>query len=119
MPTPVVLPKQGMTMEEGTLERWIAADGATVSPGDPLFEMSTEKISSEIVAEVAGAAVRAGCAGVLRGLIHPGVYVAAGMKIGDVDPRGVRDHCFVISDKSLAVAGGVLEALLAGMRHAE
>jgi len=69
----------------------------------------------QVVAEVAGAAVRAGCAGVLRGLIHPGVYVAAGMKIGDVDPRGARDHCFAISDKSLAIAGGVLEAILVGL----
>jgi len=69
MPTPVVLPKQGMTMEEGTLERWIAADGATVSPGDPLFEMSTEKISSEIEAEVGG---------VLRHLVDEGATVPAG-----------------------------------------
>ena len=35
------------------------------------------------------------------------------MKIGDVDPRARREHCFTISDKSLAVGGGVLEAVLA------
>jgi xanthine dehydrogenase accessory factor len=34
------------------------------------------------------------------------------MKVGDVDPRGVRDDCFTISDKALAVGGGVLEAIL-------
>lgn len=73
----------------------------------------------QVVAEVAGTAVRAGCAGVLRGLIHPGVYVTAGTKIGDVDPRGARDHCFTISDKSLAVAGGVLEAILTGLGKAQ
>lgn len=70
----------------------------------------------QIVAEVNGTAVRAGCAGVLRGLIHPGVHVAAGTKIGDVDPRGERAHCFAISDKSLAIAGGVLEAILVGLQ---
>ncbi|MEW6662359.1 MAG: selenium-dependent molybdenum cofactor biosynthesis protein YqeB [Bacillota bacterium] len=50
--------------------------------------------------------------GVLRGLIRPETYVYPGMKIGDVDPRAAREHCFTISDKARAVAGGVLEALL-------
>ena len=50
--------------------------------------------------------------GVLRGIIHPSVPVTAGMKVGDLDPRGDRAHCFTISDKSLAIAGGVLEAIL-------
>lgn len=50
--------------------------------------------------------------GVLRGIIHDGVAVAAGLKIGDVDPRGVVEHCFTISDKARAIGGGVLEALL-------
>ena len=30
----------------------------------------------------------------------------------DVDPRGEYDSCFTVSDKALAVGGGVLEALL-------
>jgi xanthine dehydrogenase accessory factor len=57
--------------------------------------------------------------GVLRGLIHPSVAVTRGMKIGDVDPRAVREHCFTISDKSLAVGGGVLEAILSAAQLAE
>ena len=48
----------------------------------------------------------------LRGLIRPGLWVAAGLKIGDVDPRGLRELCFLASDKALAVGGDVLEALL-------
>jgi xanthine dehydrogenase accessory factor len=50
--------------------------------------------------------------GVVRGLLHDGLEVQTGMKIGDVDPRGVISHCFSISDKSLAIAGGALEAVL-------
>jgi xanthine dehydrogenase accessory factor len=50
--------------------------------------------------------------GVLRGLIHDGLPVHEGMKIGDLDPRGIPEYCFLVSDKSLAVGGGVLEALL-------
>lgn len=55
--------------------------------------------------------------GVLRGLVHPTLPVSSGLKIGDLDPRGEPEHCFTISEKSLAVAGGVLEAVLA-QRHA-
>jgi xanthine dehydrogenase accessory factor len=32
--------------------------------------------------------------------------------VADVDPRGRREHCFTISDKAMAIAGGVLEAVL-------
>jgi xanthine dehydrogenase accessory factor len=67
----------------------------------------------EVVARVDGEPVRAPFAGVLRGLLHDGLAVRSGQKIGDVDPRARREHCFTISDKALAVAGGVLEALLA------
>ncbi|HHY58347.1 MAG TPA: EF2563 family selenium-dependent molybdenum hydroxylase system protein [Chloroflexi bacterium] len=50
--------------------------------------------------------------GVLRGLIHPSVSVHAGMKIGDLDPRADVTACFTVSDKSLAIGGGALEAIL-------
>jgi xanthine dehydrogenase accessory factor len=49
--------------------------------------------------------------GVLRGAVRAGINVGKGMKLGDVDPRGIREHCFTISDKALAISGGVLEAI--------
>lgn len=50
--------------------------------------------------------------GVIRGLLHDGLTVSFGLKIGDIDPR--KDEILVnkISDKALAVGGGVLEAIL-------
>ncbi|MBN2471171.1 MAG: EF2563 family selenium-dependent molybdenum hydroxylase system protein [Anaerolineae bacterium] len=66
----------------------------------------------ELVAEVAGKAIEARIDGVVRGLIHPSVEVWPGLKIGDVDPRAERENCFTISEKSLAVGGGVVEAVL-------
>jgi xanthine dehydrogenase accessory factor len=66
----------------------------------------------ELVGSIEPTPVLAPISGVLRGLIHDGVRVHLGMKIGDVDPRGVPDYCWKISDKALAVAGGVLEAIL-------
>jgi xanthine dehydrogenase accessory factor len=68
--------------------------------------------AGQTVASVGGQPVRAPFAGVLRGIIHPGLCVTAGLKIGDLDPRATPEYCFTISDKSLAVAGGVLEAIL-------
>jgi xanthine dehydrogenase accessory factor len=50
--------------------------------------------------------------GVLRGLLADGTAVHKGMKAGDVDPRGDKSYCYTVSDKALAVAGGVLEAAL-------
>lgn len=50
--------------------------------------------------------------GVLRGLIRPESRVTKGMKIGDVDQRNDLAAHRLVSDKALAVSGGVLEALL-------
>jgi xanthine dehydrogenase accessory factor len=67
----------------------------------------------QLIATVEGQEIRAPFAGVLRGLVHPKLQVATGLKIGDLDPRGVVQHCFTLSDKSIAIGGGVLEAILA------
>ncbi len=68
--------------------------------------------AGEVVATVGEAPMYAQISGVLRGLVHDGLVVRQGMKVGDIDPRARREHCFSISDKSRAIAGGVLEALL-------
>lgn len=49
--------------------------------------------------------------GVLRGIVRDGLRVHKNMKIGDVDPRDDPGYCFLVSDKALAVGGGVLEAV--------
>lgn len=66
----------------------------------------------ETIGFVAGEAMKCTIGGVLRGVLDDGVSVKGGMKSGDVDPRGKREYCTTISDKALAVGGGVLEALL-------
>ncbi len=50
--------------------------------------------------------------GALRGLIADGTNVKEGLKCGDVDPRGDVSYCYTVSDKALAIGGGVLEAIL-------
>ncbi len=68
--------------------------------------------ANELIAMIDDVEIRAPFDGRLRGIIHPSVHVVKGMKIGDLDPRGIREHCFTISDKSLAIGGGVLMAVL-------
>ena len=93
-----------------------SAERVLRAPVDGVLEAQAEigehVEAGQPVAEVAGEAVLAPFAGVLRGLLHSGVPVRAGLKIGDVDPRDDPSYCTLVSDKALAVAGGVLEAIL-------
>lgn len=68
--------------------------------------------TGETVAYVGESPVVAGISGVLRGMLADGLIVRERMKVGDIDPRGVVDACFTISDKARAIGGGVLEAIL-------
>ena len=79
---------------------------------EPLAEIGDHIEAGQVIARAAGEPVIAAFAGVLRGLIHESVQVTPGLKIGDLDPRAKREHCFTISDKSLSVGGGALEAVL-------
>lgn len=65
-----------------------------------------------LIAEVEGQPIRAPFRGALRGLVQAGLRVHKGMKVGDLDPRADPVFCTLISDKSLAIGGGVLEAIL-------
>ncbi len=69
-----------------------------------------------LIAQVDDVMLVAPFAGILRGMIHEHVQVSAGMKIGDLDPRAQRENCFTISDKSLAIGGGVLEAVFSALQ---
>jgi xanthine dehydrogenase accessory factor len=75
-------------------------------------EIGDEVQEGEWLGDVDGQAVYAPFDGVVRGLIAPGTAVRARLKIGDLDARNDVDACFTISDKALAIGGGVLEAVL-------
>ncbi|TKJ31666.1 MAG: molybdenum hydroxylase [Chloroflexi bacterium B3_Chlor] len=93
-----------------TVERVLRAPRSGVFQGER--QIGDEVREGEVVGHVDGAPVVAGITGVLRGLLADGLAVSESLKVGDIDPRGVRRHCFTISDKALAIGGGVLEAIL-------
>lgn len=68
--------------------------------------------AGDLVATVGGNPVLADIGGVVRGMLPAGTPVTAGMKSGDIDPRGITEYCFTVSDKARSIAGGVLEAVL-------
>lgn len=77
-----------------------------------LKDIGNKVIKGERIALIGDVEVRTKVNGVLRGMIREGYNVFKGMKIGDVDPRGVVEYCYTISDKARAIGGGVLEAIL-------
>lgn len=79
---------------------------------DPVCEIGDTVKEGQTVAYIDGEAVKCSIGGVLRGILPKGTPVYKGMKSGDVDPRCVKEHCYTVSDKALAVGGGVLEAIL-------
>lgn len=66
----------------------------------------------EIIGYVSDDPIIAPFDGCLRGLMHNGIFIERGIKIGDLDPRLDQNLTKFISEKSLAIAGGVLEAIL-------
>jgi pyruvate/2-oxoglutarate dehydrogenase complex dihydrolipoamide acyltransferase (E2) component len=50
----VTLPKWGATMQEGTVTKWLVSTGDAVREGDPIAEIETEKVDTELQAPATG-----------------------------------------------------------------
>lgn len=68
--------------------------------------------TDEVVGFIGGTPVKTSIGGIIRGLLRNNTEVEKGMKLGDIDPRGIKEYCYTISDKSRTISGGVLEAIL-------
>ena len=76
MGSSINIPKLGWTMEEGTVTEWLADDGATVSEGDPLYLLESDKVENEVAAPATG---------VLRQLAAAGETYPVGTQIGTIE----------------------------------
>ena len=54
MAVEVKMPQLGLTMEEGTVSKWLKQEGDAVKVGDVLLEITTDKLTSEVTAENEG-----------------------------------------------------------------
>jgi pyruvate dehydrogenase E2 component (dihydrolipoamide acetyltransferase) len=78
---PITMPKWGIEMQEGTVTTWHFAPGQSVTKGDALLDVETEKIVNSVEAPVSG---------VLRRIIGaPGEVRAVGELIGVFAPPDV------------------------------
>lgn len=48
------MPQIGMTMQEGTISKWLVEDGQAIEKGQPLLEIETEKLTNEIESTESG-----------------------------------------------------------------
>lgn len=62
MPKPVIMPRFGMTQEDATIVRWLYPEGAKVEHGEPICEVTTDKVNMEVEAPATG---------ILTGILFP------------------------------------------------
>lgn len=93
-----------------TVERVLRAPAAGVVRNERRIGEIVKQ--GDTVSRVGGAPVVSQIDGCVRGLIHDGLSVEIGMKIGDVDPRGDTGAVEIVSDKARAIGRAVLEAAL-------
>jgi 2-oxoglutarate dehydrogenase E2 component (dihydrolipoamide succinyltransferase) len=74
----VKVPAVGESITSGLLGVWSKPDGAYVQAGDPLFEIETDKVTSEVVAESAG---------LLKHLVKAGDTVKIGQVVANIDEK--------------------------------
>ena len=74
----VKVPSVGESITSGLLGVWSKPDGAYVKAGEPLFEIETDKVTSEVVAESAG---------VLKHLVKQGDTVKIGQVVANIDEK--------------------------------
>jgi len=54
MAVDLIMPKLGLTMEEGTVVRWLVAEGDQIQKGQPVLEVETDKVVVEVEATASG-----------------------------------------------------------------
>jgi 2-oxoglutarate dehydrogenase dihydrolipoamide succinyltransferase (E2 component) len=54
MPTKVIMPQLGESVQEGTISKWLKAEGDQVNEFDPLLEINTDKVDTEIPSPTSG-----------------------------------------------------------------
>lgn len=84
MAKPVTMPQLGESVTEGTIARWLKAEGDEVEKDEPLCEVDTDKVSAELPSPVAGTLEEV--------LTSEGTTVDVGTEIALISVAGERDE---------------------------
>ena len=80
MSTQVIMPQLGESVVEGTVSKWLKAEGQTVAEFEPLLEINTDKVDTEIPSPASGV--------LLKVLVAEGQTVQAGTLLGMIGAAG-------------------------------
>jgi pyruvate dehydrogenase E2 component (dihydrolipoamide acetyltransferase) len=86
----IELPALGESVTEGTITRWFKAVGDEIAEDEPLFEVSTDKVDSEVPSPVAGF--------VTEILVEEGDTVDVGTRVAVVSDAPGRGRCAPAAD---------------------
>jgi 2-oxoglutarate dehydrogenase dihydrolipoamide succinyltransferase (E2 component) len=75
--TTINMPQLGETVVEGTILKWLKKEGETVAQDEPLFEISTDKVDTEVPSSAAGT--------VTKILVQEGQTVSVGTPVAEVE----------------------------------
>jgi pyruvate dehydrogenase E2 component (dihydrolipoamide acetyltransferase) len=76
----VVMPQMGVSVSEGTITRWLKQEGETVEADEPLLEISTDKVDTEVPSPASGTLTQI--------LVQEGETVDVGTKLGQIGGGG-------------------------------
>ena len=84
MPTKITMPKLGESVVEGTINKWLVQEGDKVQQYDPILEITTDKVDTEIPCSTSGT--------ILKLLVSEGDTVKVGVLLGWIgEPNEVID----------------------------
>jgi pyruvate dehydrogenase E2 component (dihydrolipoamide acetyltransferase) len=78
--TAVKMPQLGETVIEGTILKWLKQEGDQVAVDEPLFEISTDKVDTEVPSSAAGTLTKI--------LVPEGETVAVGTELAEISEGG-------------------------------
>src|SRR5438132_12322981 len=76
----VVMPQMGVSVSEGTVTKWLKREVEAIAPDEPLLEISTDKVDTEVPSPGGGV--------VQQILVQEGETVAVGTKLAVIAPEG-------------------------------
>jgi 2-oxoglutarate dehydrogenase E2 component (dihydrolipoamide succinyltransferase) len=78
----VVMPQMGVSVSEGTVTKWLKSEGESIAVDEPLLEISTDKVDTEVPSPASGT--------VSQILVQEGETVEVGTAIAVIEPGGTR-----------------------------
>src|SRR5437667_10385414 len=91
MATTVTMPQLGETVVEGTILKWLKQEGEEIGRDEPLFEISTDKVDTEVPSPVAGTLSKI--------LVQEGETVSVGTELAEIDDGSADERTVEVSSE--------------------